>query len=202
MNGNENDIALVHAFKSGDQRAEEQVFNLFFRPLCLFADGFTGQVQAAEDIVTEAFLKLFNRRNEFAALGNIKAFLYVAVRNAGISYVRTEKRHETAHRQILATAAEDAFISDNATQNEIIRAEVIAEIYNEIERLPVKCRDIFKLLYFQGLGTDQIARQLGISTQTVRTQKARAIQLIRTELLRRKALPALLVFASCLQKIQ
>ena len=70
-------------------------------------------------------------------------------------------------------------------QNEIIMIELLSHIYQEMENLPHKCRTIFKLYFLQQMSSDEIAGSLGISPQTARTQKARAIQLLRIRVWRK-----------------
>jgi RNA polymerase sigma-70 factor (family 1) len=178
---------LITAFHNRQRDAENFIFRKFFRPLCLMSFNITGQLQASEDIVAESFIKLFDRRKEFAAIDNISAFLYTAVRNASITYNTTQYRHSAAHRQIAVQAETQDQLSDTL-QAERLEAELVHVIYQEIENLPGKCRDIFKMLYLHNMSTSEIAETLHISAQTVRTQKARAIQLIKSELLVKKML--------------
>jgi RNA polymerase sigma factor (sigma-70 family) len=179
-----NDIELLAAFKRNEEAAERVIFSNYFRPLCLYAERITGHWQQSEDIVIEVFLKALNRRTEFQSPGNLKAFLYKAIRNAGINYNISVRGHKAAHLQVGYLAKDDHCESGEVTQNEILRMELVHEIYKEIESLPPQCGRIFKLLFIQGLTTDAIARELSISVQTVRTQKARAIQLIKIRLLK------------------
>lgn len=67
-------------------------------------------------------------------------------------------------------------------QNEIMRAELLHEIYMAMEKLPEKCGQIFKMIFVDELSTFEIAGKLQINIQTVRTQKARAIALIKNNL--------------------
>jgi len=89
--------------------------------------------------------------------------------------------------------------SEEVLETEILRAEVVQEIYREIEELPGKCGQIFKMIFLENLPTDQIAERMGINVQTVRTQKARAISLIRTALLKKGRLTTLLFFYAWLR---
>lgn len=150
--------------------------------MCLVAFRITEELPVAEDIVAETFLKLFNRRREFQSLDNIKAFLFVSVRNASITYKATRSRHRAAHLQIAQTLTDPAEIPP-AIRLEFLEAELLHLIYREMDNLPDKCREVFRLIYLEGLGTDQIAAQMGISPQTVRTQKARALQLLKAGVL-------------------
>jgi len=79
----------------------------------------------------------------------------------------------------------------------LLETEVLALVYDEIERLPTKARAIFKLIFFDGLKTDEVVDRLGISVKTVRNQKARGVRLLQTALLKR-GLPAFLWVFCCL----
>jgi RNA polymerase sigma-70 factor (family 1) len=184
------EIELMTAFYAGKRDAENSIFREFFRPMCYIAYNITNQMPAAEDIVAEAFIRLFNRRTEFAGLQNISAFLYVSVRNAALTHNTTQTRHSAAYQQI-AAASDTAENNAELQQLQLLEANLLHAIYQEIENLPGKCRDIFKLIYIENRSTQEIAEQLNINPQTVRTQKARAIQLIKTELLKKKQLATL-----------
>lgn len=181
------EIELMTAFHAGKRDAENFIFREYFRPMCYIAYHITTQMPVAEDIVAEAFIKLFNRRTEFAGLQNISAFLYTSIRNAALTHNTTRNRHSAAHQQIAAVSATE---ENNAEllQLQLLEANLLHAIYREIENLPGKCKDIFKLIYMENRSTREIADQLNINPQTVRTQKARAIQLIKTELLKKNQL--------------
>ena len=185
------DMDLFAAFHQGDEAAFEQVYNLHFKPLCFFASRITGDKQEAQDLVADSFIKMLGKRQEFQNLSNVKSFLYLSTKNAALNQLKSKVRHGAAHKQIrfLNTEGETA---DDLVNEELLRLEVLAAIHTEIENLPDRCREIFKLLFIEGLSTDLIAERLDISAQTVRTQKARALTLIKSELLKKNLLPALL----------
>lgn len=184
------DNALMKAVKLYQPEAELALFKRFFRPLCLYADRLTGDLPAAEDIVSESFIKAFARRSEFLGTGNFKAFLYVATRNACINYQKANKKQSSLVEQLAYLyEGEDGLPDQPVLRNEIVFAELVQSIYEEVERLPRKCRKVFKMVFFDSLTTDVIAERLGINPQTVRTQKARALQLLKTELLKKYHFP-------------
>ena len=195
----ENDRALVEAFKKMDPAAESVLFKQFFRSMCLLAETITGELLPAEDIVAESFIKLFAKRAEFDAIDNIKAFLYVTVRNSSYTYKTTQKRHEAVHTRLAAEQGEEDDPS-SVFELEMIRAQLLAEIYQEIENLPSQCRRIAKMIFWEEKSTGQIAEELNISPQTVRTQKARAIQLLKNQLFKDNRWAALGLLFLYLQK--
>jgi len=60
------DSVLLTAFQSYDRGAEKEVFHRWFRPLCIYSERITTQLEPAEDIVAEAFIKAVASRDEKA----------------------------------------------------------------------------------------------------------------------------------------
>lgn len=163
------------AFHDGHEAALTYIFTSCYPALCYFSERITSSRVAAEDIVEEAFIKLWNKRSEFSSFPSIKAFLYVVVRNASNSYLKKQKKDDYHNRQFV-------YLSTASDENlEIIRTEVITALYNAIETLPRKCQQIFKMSYIEGFKNEQIADILRLSIQTVKNQKTRAIRHLRIQ---------------------
>jgi RNA polymerase sigma-70 factor (family 1) len=192
------DGLLWTAFLQGETLAERAVFHAYFKPLCLYAERITGQLETAEDIVAEAFEKAWSRRQDFPSRDNLKAFLYRVVHNAAINHNLAARRHDRAHTRIAYIAAQE-MESEPAMDREILRVELLQEIYEEIEQLPDRCGQIFKLIFLHDRSTEEIAAELGINPQTVRSQKSRAIQLIKTQLLKKNRIVTLLLLTTILE---
>jgi RNA polymerase sigma-70 factor (ECF subfamily) len=188
----ENDI--IDTFKKGGPDALQSLLKQFYSPLCLFADRLLSDKAAAEDIVGESFIKLWNKRGDFETTQNIKAFMYITVRNACLNYIKQAKRDSLNQKQLAYLTGE----KEEFVLNEMIRAEVLKEIMNEINNLPEQCGKVLKLGYLEGLRNQEIAKMLNISVHTVKNQKARAVQLLKTRLRDRDIL-ALLVLCSFLR---
>lgn len=168
------DKDLVELFRKQDMAGTRRLYDLYYRPLCYYTEKIVKNSQEAEDIVVETFLKLINKRGDFEKLSEIRSFLYTAARNASIDYLRKIKRQHQSHLELL-------YFSDPAFNDEleIINAQVLSVLYQEIENLPAQCAAVFKLLFFQRLSTSEIAAQMNISSKTVLNQKGKAIQLLR-----------------------
>lgn len=191
MNVYTTDTELFNAFHEGKADAVESIYQLYYKPLCFFAERFTEDREAAQDVATDSFIKMLDKRTEFQNLSNLRSFLYLVTKNACLNQLKANKRHEAAHKQLkfLTNEGEEAV---DRVKEELVRLEVVQSIHAEIELLPGRCKEIFKLLFIEELGTDEIAQRLDISPQTVRTQKARALQLIKTELLKKNLIAAFL----------
>lgn len=179
------DQEVIAFFKRGNHEAFNYLFRLHYRPLVYYGNQLVSDEQEAEDIVVDTFVKLLRKRTDFDNLKDIKAFLFISVRNACYDYLRYMQRHETSHQELFYLAGKQEIMDDN----EMIKAKVLQEIYNEIENLPGQCQKVFKYIFFNGLTTEQIAHTMGISPQTVLNQKTRALRLLRLSLLKKDLLP-------------
>jgi RNA polymerase sigma-70 factor (family 1) len=177
------------AFRKGDPRALQVIFKQFYAPLCLFADRLLRDRPAAEDIVGETLVKLWNRHTDFENMQNVKAFLYITTRNACLNMLKQMQRESLSKKQLAWVWGD----KEEFVLNEIIRGEILQEIYREIDNLPAQCKRIFKLSYFEGKKNHEIAEMLNISVHTVKNQKARAIQLLKVKLPDRNLVTILLI---------
>jgi RNA polymerase sigma-70 factor (family 1) len=190
MKNNYQDKSLLQEFKRGNTHAFRAVYDMFFPGLCFFAKRLVDNDGEGEDIVADSFVKLLNRHDTFETLPNIKAFLYITTRNACLNHLRNTQRQQASKRELnrlQEKTSEYAF-------SQMVYAEVLREVELEIEQLPNRCKEIFKLIYYERKSSDQIAELLGISINTVWVQRAKAIQTIRTNLLKKGMLSVLLCF--------
>jgi RNA polymerase sigma-70 factor (ECF subfamily) len=185
----ENDILV--SFRKGGPDALDLLLKQFYSPLCLFADRLLADKAAAEDIVGEAFIKLWNKRANFESLQNIKAFMYITIRNACLNHLKQVKRDSLNQKQLAYLTGE----KEEFVLNEMIRAEILQEIMQEINNLPEQCRKVLKLGYLEGLKNQEIAKLLNISVHTVKNQKTRAIQLLKVRLRDRDLMSLLLLYS-------
>jgi RNA polymerase sigma-70 factor (family 1) len=156
----------------------EELFRNNYAKLCFFALQYLGDEDAVKDIVQDVFVNYWNKREDLAIEENaISSFLYAAVKNACLNKLRRLKLEQGYLNQQELDPAEDA-----VALNLMIRSEVMLEINKIITTLPTNCQTIFKMGYLEGLKNPQIAAELGITVNTVKTQKKRGMQLLRLRL--------------------
>lgn len=156
----------------------EELFRDNYAKLCHFAIQFLKDDDTAKDIVQEVFVTYWNMPDKpaYDAIG-VNSFLYSSVRNACLNKLRRQKLEQGFLNEQDADPAEDA-----VALNSMIRSEVIAELHKVITTLPDNCQKIFRMGYLEGLKNPQIANELGISINTVKTQKKRGMQLLKVRL--------------------
>ena len=175
-----NETDLLLQLQRGSQTAFETLFRMFHPALCFFARQRAVNLNPgeAEEIVLDSFLKLWQRRSNFTSLPSVKAFLYIATRNACLNNLDKEKVRHRKHAQYLDSADE---IEDTVVE-EIIYTEVLREVSQAIEALPAQCQRIIKMAYEDGLTPKEIATELNITVSTVNNQKSRGIRLLKKRL--------------------
>jgi RNA polymerase sigma-70 factor (ECF subfamily) len=132
----------------------------------------------AEDIAEDAFVVLWEKRNNFKNIKVAQAFLYSTARNASLNWLRYQKSSEKK-----TNALRD--IADNKDRyilEEIIHAEFIHELYTALNYLPAQCRKIFDMLYVEGKNNKEIAEELRLSINTIKAQRARGLSILRKKL--------------------
>lgn len=156
-------------------KAFEQLFKAYYPRLCHFSFQIVRDRVNSEDVVQEAFIKYWNQREEIASHDiAVKNFLYSTVRNASLNLIRHDK--VVCH---YLEQQDPAPIEEFNIIHSIIRSEVLAEIHMALETLPESCKRISRMGYLEGMKNNEIARKLGISVNTVKTQKQRGLQLLR-----------------------
>ena len=74
-----------------NEREFHNVFDKYYVALCLFANQYTENEEASADIVQDSFAKLWQIRDDFFYLHQVKAFLYTAVRNKALNELEHSK---------------------------------------------------------------------------------------------------------------
>lgn len=169
------EIEIIVGLRKGDQRSYETLYNKFYRRIRFFADQYVNDLEIAHELTVEAFITLWRKRCDFDTVNNIKAFLFITVKNACLNHLKHLKRKKQAHDEILyATDKDSDYILDDA-----ITADILSHIFRESGALSGKSKHIFHLHYVEGLTYKEIAHQLQISVENVRVQHANALQALR-----------------------
>lgn len=149
----------------------EDIFKQYYSGLVVYANKYVGVKQVAEDIVQDFFYDLWNKRENLIIQSNIKSFLFQSVRNCCLNYLSREKK---VNKEL-----EDNAFEKQELSLQIEQIERNKMIYELLEKLPEQRRNIFKLCCIEGLKYREVAEDLGISVNTVKTQMGRALSELR-----------------------
>lgn len=174
---NQNESEWVEKIRDGNAEAFENLFKAYCQPLINFARRFVRDIQIAENIVQDVFLKIWTNRIKLNPSLNLKTYLFTAVRNQSLNHLRHAKmeRNSVADMQLIATPAK-------TPENGWREKELAASIRQAINELPKKCQTIFLMNRFDQLTYQEIADILNLSIKTVETQMGRALKFLRKRL--------------------
>ncbi len=163
----------VDAINSKSLAAWGELYRSHYAALCSYADNMTKRSDVAEDIVQEVLLNVWISSRIFVTMREFTFFLYKAVYNNSLYYLRTQK----IHSGILEKLSKDAELNDEYFA-ETIREELLRRLHLQIESLPPERRRIIQLS-LKGHSREEIASMLGISPNTVKAQKTHALKALR-----------------------
>lgn len=162
--------------RASDRTAFQALFKATYPALCRYATGFTGDATVAQDLVQDAFLRIWNRRATLDPARSLQALLYVTVRNLALNHERT-----TAKRQTLLTTMDAP--APSPEPDAAVAADLLRErLQGWIREMPARRREAFQLSRFDGLSYEEIAGVMGLSVRTVEQHIRLALQHLRGRL--------------------
>ncbi|MBE9600029.1 RNA polymerase sigma factor [Pedobacter sp. MC2016-24] len=159
------DAALSNLVKGGDYMAFTEIYNRNWLGLLQYVSKIVTDLSDAEDIVQEVFISFWKRHKEIE-LRNFSSWLYAAARKQALFYLRTSNTREKYLKSLAAFLTE---VSDSLNE-ELDAKELQVFIDREIEKLPLKMREVFILSRKEHLSHKEIAERLEISDKTVKKQ--------------------------------
>ena len=170
-----NEDCLILLFNEGDEFAFKEIYKLYGQRLYSFAFAMTSNHLLSEDVVTETFVKAWQKREHFDELRNLKAFLFTVARNSCLDYIKHIGRRRLAQTEIL-------YLSDHKTsdtETKVICADLLNKIFHQAQSLPVTAKKIFFMTFAEGLNPAEIAQILQMPIQNVHNNKNRAVDILR-----------------------
>jgi len=156
----------------------ESAFQAYYIELCEYVLRFVGSAEAAQDLVQDLFLRLWDSRGPRDETRLTRPYLYVAARNRALKYLR----HRRVVTAWIARAACDETPPSDTPEDLCLRGELDAAVQRAIAELPPRCRAIFVLRRREQLSYREIAARLGVSLGTVKSQMWRATLRLRARL--------------------
>lgn len=171
-----NEEYFMRQIHSKKVSAFKRLFDEFYRPLVSFAMKYTDNQVISEDLVQDLFVTLLERDISYSSYSGFKTFLYNTIRNGCMDYLR----HRCVEQKYIdhLTGSEK---KEDELDDKIMKEELYQMLINAIDELPRRCREVLEL-HMKGLKNEDIAKELGLSILTVKTQKKRAIVYLRKKL--------------------
>ena len=156
---------LLQYLAQKDNRAYRHLYQVYYTGLKILARGILKDERIADDLVQDVFISLLGCSHDFSSVDEVKNFLYSALKNKCIDYLRKEKLH-IKYTQEVTHANEH--LED--FWEKVLEEEVYVKLMTAINMLPPQCR-LVMLLSLEGLKIFEIAGRLQISEATVKEHK-------------------------------
>lgn len=157
-----------------DRNAFERLFRRYYRLLCDYGRSILGERELAEDVVQEVFIYFWNNREVIHIQMSVKAYLYTAVRHGALNVLK-KQLIERKHNPQLTEFVEFLQTSEYSDEEQ----EEINRIRQVMAELPKQCLKVFLMSAVDGKKYQEIADELDISINTVKTHISKAYRLIR-----------------------
>jgi RNA polymerase sigma-70 factor (ECF subfamily) len=144
---------LFDQIKSGDQKALELLFSIYFPRLNDFARNVVKDDVISQDIVQDVFVNVWEKRADIEII-NLEAFLFRLVRNRCIDYIKHLKVVNNRMQEIQISSKYEELYRIDFIGNEpyvLIEQELKQKIEKTIQSLPDRCREVFILSRINGL---------------------------------------------------
>ena len=169
--------------------AFKEIFYKFHGRLVLFANKFTGDMQVSQDLVQDAFLKLWEKSESLSSVESPKAYLFTAVRNNCYNHLR-HMNIKKATDDLLVHKINDLenslYFDPDDPLKSLLETEITDKIEEIIGLMPEKCRQVYRLSRQEYKKNSQIAEEMGISVKMVEKYVSKALLLLRKGLLEYK----------------
>ncbi|MCK7591273.1 RNA polymerase sigma-70 factor [Subsaxibacter sp. CAU 1640] len=156
----------------------KSLFDTLYPSLCLFANKYLNDIDTSEDMVQEVFIKVWEQKIQSPNFYAIKSYLYTAVKNRCLNYLKSKY-----HKSFLQSSAIDF---DHIATEEFFHAQItIIDTFSQLEmaikKLPKKCERVIRLS-LKDYTNKEIAQEMSISKNTVKSQKRIAYEKLRHSL--------------------
>ena len=166
------DLELVEGCINGDPKAQRELYNKFASKMMGVAYRYANSGEEAQDILQDAFIKVFERMKSFKKEGSLEGWVRRIVVNTALDNIRKNKKdkYNVALAEAEYLASDKDFILENLSAQELLQL---------LKTLPQGYRTVFNLYAIEGYSHKEIADQLGISENTSKSQFSRAKAFMR-----------------------
>ena len=154
------------------------LFRSHFTGLCYFAQKYVKDFETAKEIVQDAYISMWEKRETIDMERAVKSYLTMVIHNKCTNYLRDNRKFDKNILDIENLLD----VPEYESSDSLVADELKISIDSAINELPEKCREIFVLNRYENLKYQEIADKLQISVKTVESQMSKALQHMRVRL--------------------
>ncbi len=172
-NHNVKNEEYAHDFSQGNENALSFFYHEFYPALAHYSFQLTQSRPIAEEIASEAFVKVWRMHYKLNSYAGIKAYLYKIVHRDSVEAISNEQRLSKSYRHLSPR------IETDTPFDKMVRSEVCRLIHTALKNLSPANRKVMIMHYFEGKTTGQISRELNLHPSTIKTQKKQGLNALR-----------------------
>ena len=165
-------------YLDGDETAVGEIIREFRDGLILYINSFVRDLNAAEELCEDAFVKLFTKKPRFHGNSKFRTFLYSFGRNAALDYLRREKRRQN----IGFDECGEISLDEISLEESYLREERKITLSRAMSKLKDEQRQVLWLLYFEDFSAREAAAVMKKTAHAAETLAYRARQALKAEL--------------------
>lgn len=173
-----NDADLINAVALQDKKVFEILYKQYYKQLFAIAYRYAGRPQAAEEIVHDVFINIWNKGSQLKIEQSLKSYLIKSVINTSLNLIKKEKLD--TEKRLKYMAEQEEFTDEETTKD--AEEALLKGLESALELLPEKCRQVMYLSRFGKLKQQEIADQMNISIKTVKNHLTYGFQKLREHL--------------------
>jgi RNA polymerase sigma-70 factor (ECF subfamily) len=166
---------LLEQVAHGSETAFRLLYDIQHQRIYSFALFLTHSEVLAEEVTQEIFIKIWNHRTELSEIRQFDAWLKTLVRNQCYTFLNRLAKE----RLILQEINEQNTEGSNFTEENILFSDYSRLLQQLLDRLPEQQRKVFILSRHEGIKHEEIARQMGLSINTIKSHMKAALRNIR-----------------------
>ncbi|PTT02178.1 RNA polymerase sigma-70 factor [Pedobacter sp. HMWF019] len=173
------DAELAVLLAEGDALAYTEIYKRYSAVLCVFAYKRLDNREEARDLVHELFLALWRKRTDINITVTLSTYLFTAVRNRMLDLIS----HKQVSSRYIESFQNYCLNTENYSADHLVRHNQLhALIEREIAALPPKMRQVFEFSRKSSYNRKEIAAELGLSEQTVKSHLQHAVKILKLKL--------------------
>ena len=169
---------LISKLNVGDYAAFSSIFTAYYQDLVIFATRFTHDLNNAEEIVQDTFVRLWEEHESVKVTISLKSYLLKIVQNKCIDWYRHKKIMQTHNNFVMESSPQFEYDTDSY----ILYSELQEQIETALGMLPVAISEVFRMNRYKGLKYHEIADILDVSIRTIEVRIGKALHMLRNHL--------------------
>ncbi|ASZ12289.1 sigma-70 family RNA polymerase sigma factor [Chitinophaga pendula] len=176
MEGNSHDIMLLRSLADGSMAAFDTFYHRYKQAVYANIYKMVRQSEAAEDLLQEVFIALWQHRHRLDAERSVSGWLFVVSYNKAASYLKQQLRAGVVH--VPTEALAQTLPAEEQEPDELYQVQ-LAVIEAAIDRLPARKQAVFRLCKLEGKSYEEVAATLHLSVPSVKDYLKQSTRLIK-----------------------